>query len=216
MAERDRLITTRPDDVLALQPEGRAAAGELLDTLLGWVARQAGYVVSAEAVIRPDGVTVTIDLDAPLRTAARLVQEDLCLMQAQGDEPVLTGAALCFPANWTLSEKIGRPMTRIHEPVQEYDADVVRRVQRLFDAIRPGQILWRANFNVWDHARLFSPKRETDPRAPTPARRYLRSERQTLRRLPMTGAVAFAIHTFIVPMDGLTMAERSGLVAAGR
>lgn len=216
MAERDRLIATRPGDVLALRPEGRGAADELLEMLTGWLSGQPGHAVSSRSVTRPDGVTVTLDRDDPLRTAGRLVQEDLCLMQQQGDEAVLTGAILCFPANWTLAEKIGRPMTRIHVPVHEYDAEVARRVQRLFDAIRPGQILWRANFNVWDHARLFSPKREADPRDPTPARRFLRSERQTLRRLPVSGAVVFAIHTFLVPMERLSDDERAGLVVAGR
>lgn len=216
MAERDRLIATHPDAVLALLPQGQAAAQELLETLSGWLSRQPGYRVDGGQVTRPDGVILPLDRGDPMRTAGRLVQEDLCLMQGQGAEAVLTGAALCFPANWTLAEKIGRPMTRIHGPVHEYDADIARRVQRMFDAIRPDQVLWRANFNVWDHARLFSPKPEAAPRAATPARRYLRSERQTLRRLPVSGAVVFAIHTFIVPMEGLTQAERDGLEAAGR
>jgi hypothetical protein len=213
MALRDDLIASRPADVLALQPEGRAAAGELLDTLLAWLATQPGHVVTGATVIRPDGVTVPVDRDDPLRTAGRLVQEDLCLMQAQGDEAVLTGAVLCFPASWTLAEKIGRPMTRIHDPVREYDADVARRVQRLIDAIRPGQVLWRANFNVWADARLFAPRRETDPRADRTNPRYLRSERQTLRRLPVSGAVVFAIHTFMIPLEQLPAAARSGLQA---
>ena len=60
----------------------------------------------------------------PLLTLGRLVQEDLCLMEPQGDEYDLTGAILCFPASWTLAQKIGRPMTGIHHPVEIYDDDL--------------------------------------------------------------------------------------------
>jgi hypothetical protein len=42
----------------------------------------------------------------------------------------------------------------------------------------------------------------------------VRSERQTLVRLPQTGAVLFAIHTYVVALDSLTPAERAGLETA--
>lgn len=215
MALRDRLIATQGGEVHAQLPQAQGAAEELLALLLEDLARTPGYTVTPADVTRPDGVTVPLG-GAPLLTAGRLVQEDLCLMQTEGDEAVLTGAILCFPSSWQLAEKIGRPMTRIHVPVAEYDADLARRVQRMFDAIRPGQVLWRANFNVYDSSELFHPRSESDPRQPATLRRYLRSERQTLRRLPVSEAVVFAIHTFLLPMERLTEAERAGLSAAGR
>ena len=33
---------------------------------------------------------------------------------------------MCFPAGWRLAEKAMRPLTAIHDPVPDYDADIAR------------------------------------------------------------------------------------------
>jgi dimethylamine monooxygenase subunit A len=215
MAERDRLIATDPDAVHALLPQAAPAADELFDVVLAKLARTPGYRVGAGDVLRPDGVTVRLDRAAPLLTLGRLVQEDLCLMERAGDEHALTGAILCFPASWTLAQKIGRPMTGIHVPVDPYNADVARRVQRLFDAIRPEQALWRGNALVYDDPTLHQPRPEGVHRPRPENGVYLRSERQCLFRLPRTKAVVFTIHTYVVQIEDLEPDARAGLAAAG-
>lgn len=213
MAERDRLLADAPERVQALLPEGRAAAGELYDAVLARLAWDEGYSVRPDAVLRPDGVTVPLDRDAPMLTLGRLVQEDLCLLEARGDEHVLTGAVLCFPASWTLAQKIGRPLTGIHVPVAGYAGDLARRVQRMFDAIRPEQALMRYNALLYADPTLHQPRREEEVRTRPPASEkvFLRSERQCLLRLPRTGAVLFSIHTFVVRVADLTADQRKGL-----
>lgn len=215
MAERDRLIAERPALVHDLLPEGRAAADELYRAVLGKLRQDAGYRVGADAVLRPDGAEVALDPDAPLLTLGRLVQEDLCLMQQRGDEHVLTGAMLCFPASWTLAQKIGKPLTGIHVPVPHYDDGMARRVQRLFDAIRVGQPLMRFNALIYDDPVLHQPRTEGTARPRPVEKIYLRSERQCLMRLPQTQAVVFSIHTYVVRIASLTEAEREGLAAVG-
>ena len=215
MAERDARLALQRDAVHALMPEAEEAAAELLALLLQRLADVPGYEVTDRAVRRPDGVQVAINAAAPLETAGRLVQEDLCILQAQGGEHVLTGAVLCFPASWTLAEKIGRPMTGIHAPVAHYTPDMARRVQRLFDAIRPEQALWRMNALVYDDPELFQPRPEGTARPRPTQRLYLRSERQCLLRLPRTGAVVFTIHTYLVRLEDLAPEARDALEAAG-
>jgi len=208
MALRDRLIADRPGLVHALLPEGRAAAAELYATVLDRLHHLAGFGIDKTVINRPDGVSVPLDPDQPLLTLGRLVQEDLCLLQDTGDEYQLTGAILCFPASWTLAQKIGRPLTAIHDPVPAYDADLARRVNRMFAGIRPEQPLWRMNFLTYDDFTLHQPRREGEAR-PRPADHgYIRSERQCLLRLPVSGAVVFSIHTYVVtaaavPVDAL-------------
>ena len=92
---------------------------------------------------------------------------------------------------------------------------VEKRVQRLFDALRPGQVLWRANAHLYGDPTLFSPRTEADPRpyVDLSAARFVRSERQTLRRLPESGAVLFGIHTLMVPVDCLDPDQRDTLVS---
>ena len=215
MAERDRLLREAPERVHALRPAALPAARELLDHALTALADAPGYALAPDAVTRPDGVRVALDRAAPLMTLGRLVQEDFCLLHRPegADEHVLTGAVLCFPAGWTLAEKMDRPLTRIHAPVRSYDDAAARRVQRLFDGLRPGQGLWRVNGVLDADPALHQPLTEAERHhAPVSARqpgRYFRSERQTLLRLPETGAVAFSIHTIVMDAAALTEAERA-------
>ena len=210
MAERDRLIAATPDTVHALLPEAEAAADELLDMALDRLARMPGFAFGRDGVRRPDGAVVALDRAAPLLTLGRLVQEDLCLLQRGAEEHRLTGAILCFPASWTLAEKIGRPLVGIHDPVPEYGPRIATSVQRMFDRIRVGTPMFRANALDYDDPDLHQPRREGEARPRPLARTYVRSERQTLMRLPRTGAVVFAIHTHVVRLADLDPAVRVG------
>ena len=194
LAEKARLIAGDRDRVIATLPGAEAAAEELLDLVLADLPLH-GFTVG-QGVTRPDGTTVPIRRDDPLATIATLIQEDVCIHQKQGDEHVLTAAQVCFPSSWTLAEKIGRPLTRIHQPVAHYDGNIAARVQRMFDMVGTDRILWRANLLRHHDPALFHAYTEANPRPPgRPDSPFLRSERQTLRRLPRTGAVVFTIHT---------------------
>ncbi|GAB1363730.1 DUF3445 domain-containing protein [Rhodobacter sp.] len=214
MAERERLIDEVPEVVHALLPEGRAAAEELYSVVLDRLTRMEGFRVGAASVLRPDGVEVALDPAQPLITLGRLVQEDLCLMEQEGDEHRLTGGILCFPASWSLTQKVGRALVSIHDPVAPYDDSVAKRVQRLFDAIRPGQPLWRMNFLTYDDHVLHQPRSEGQRRPRPTGHFFVRCERQCLLRLPVTRAVVFTIHTYVVLAETLTEAEQAALMAA--
>lgn len=200
MEERRKLLAARRDTVLALDPQARPAAQELLNAVLADLAARADHVVTEGQVQRPDGMTVTLDRDDPMGTLGHLVQQDLCIMERRGDEHVLTAAVLCFPASWTLEEKFMRPLTGIHVPVDSYDDSMARRVQRLFDGVQVGRPLWRFNALWYADPTLHQPRREADRRPERGAEdaRYLRTERQSLLRLPQTGAVVFGIHTSVL------------------
>ncbi|PCH66682.1 MAG: hypothetical protein COC12_12645 [Rhodobacteraceae bacterium] len=195
MGERDRLLRDHRPDVLAMDQDARPAAQELLDLVLGLAFPGAGAQVT-----RPDGVQVVIDRDDPLGTLGRLIQEDLCILQKTDDVHVMTGAVLCFPASWTLAEKFMAPLIGIHASVQGYDAGIAARVQRLFDGVQAGRPLWRFNALWYEDATLYQPRSINDPETVHDAENagYLRSERQSILRLPQTGAVVFSIHTYVL------------------
>lgn len=203
MAERARLLAERRDTVLAMDAAARPAALELLDAVLTVLKTRADHMVGAGQVRRPDGVDIAIDRDDPMGTLGHLVQQDLCLMEKRGEEHVLTAAVLCFPASWTLEEKFLRPLTGIHVPVDSYDDQMARRVQRLFDGVQVGRPLWRFNALWYVDPGLHQPRRENDRRPERGAQEanYLRTERQSILRLPQTGAVVFGIHTSVIARD---------------
>lgn len=210
MAARDYLIAERPAAVHAVADAARPAAAELLALVLAHLDGVPGYAREGEAMRRPDGVLVPLDGE-PLVVAGRLVQEDLVLLERPegGDEHVLTGAILCFPSNWTLAEKFGKGLVRIHLPVERYDESIARRVQRLFDAIRPEAPIMRANLLLYSDPALFNPRHEFARHTPDPgAAEFVRVERQTLLRLPETRAVVFSIHTYMVRPADLTPEQR--------
>jgi dimethylamine monooxygenase subunit A len=199
LAEKARLIAERRDMVLRVLSGAEAAVDEVLEFALANLAQRPDFRVSGRSVTRPDGETVQLRQDEPLVTLSRLIQEDLCILERRGEEHVLTAALLCFPAAWTLSEKIGHPLTRIHVPVPVYDDGIARRVQRLFDGVQVGRPLWRANLLRYDVPDLYQPYTEAQRRkVGAPDSPYERSERQTVLRLPRTGAVVFAIHTTVI------------------
>lgn len=199
VALRRRLLAERPGDVYAQTAGGLAAARKFAHMALADLPD--GFSRTGDSVVCPDGAQVPMDWDAPLFSLGQILQQDVCILEKQGPEHVLTGAVLCFPASWTLAQKIGRPLIQIHNPVPEYDAGIARRVQRLFDGVRDGRPMWRANALRYDDPQLYQPRTEADPRPISSENAgFFRSERQTVLRIPQSGAVAFVIHTYVVTL----------------
>ena len=211
MALRDALIEREADRVIGQLKIAAQAVEELYDFTLSHL--PGGFARGQGHITRPDGVRVALDPARPLHTLGRLVQEDLCLMQDDGaGEHMLSAAVLCFPAGWTLAEKLGRPLMRMHKPVEKYTDDLGKRVQRLMEGVRVESPLWRANAHH-SRAPLFNPLREDAPKdtAEQGEMPFIRSERQCLIRLPVSRAVLFSIHTYLVRPEALTPDQAAAL-----
>lgn len=212
MAYRDHLISTRRSQVFKCLGEAGTGARELLDEILAALSLDSGYQVGSGRVVRPDGIIVRLDEDHPLVIAGRLVQQDWCLMAEPdaGGEHWLAGAVLCFPASWLLEEKIGLPLTSIHIPVDSYTDRIARGVQRVFDVLQEGRILYRANYLKYSDPDLFQPRSMNNrrDRSRIADRMWLRIERQTLRKLNKSGCVAFGIHTIVCPRESVADWDR--------
>ena len=202
MAERERLINDFEQDVICLEPKTLFAAQELLDFVLRFLPRLGGFIKTADHIICPDGRQVVISYTNPLASIGRLVQNDFCLLIKKDEEHILSGAILCFPASWSLEEQFLRPLSIIHTPIAAYDSNVARRVQRLFDGVKPNRPIWRHNELYYDKPDLYQPRKTTNrrPILKEADRRFLRSERQVIFRLPRSNAVIFSIHTHVLKM----------------
>jgi hypothetical protein len=159
----------------------------------------------------PDGLicrfnNTTQTWDDPENTLLRAswcVQEDLCLLQPKNDSYSLTAASLCAPSYWRLLEKIGQPLDRIHAPVPGYTEQLSKKLNRFFQHIKVDRPVWRGNWSVVTSERLYQPGNEESESVAAPEhiphRCFIRTERQTLRRMPVTGAVLFTIKVQIKP-----------------
>ncbi|HXP30213.1 MAG TPA: DUF3445 domain-containing protein [Stellaceae bacterium] len=226
LAEKRALLAERHGEVFAALPAAAAPASELLALLAAHLPRHHPEIFRREndrLFNRANGEDWDLtrgDLH-PLDLAGRLVQEDLCLLEAASDSYRLIGATLCSPSRWRLAEKIGRPLAAIHAPVPGYGAALARPVDRFFAHLKPGKLVWRLNWGVLDDPAPFQPV--AAPAASITAEKagellWLRVERQTLRRLVATGAVVFAIRTHITPLAAAIRmpADAADLAAAIR
>ena len=217
MARRARLIAERPEDVIAQGSGTEDALAELLATVLAALPAL-GFSVAADQVTCPDGRVVPLDRSDILHTLGHILQQDLCVHQKPdgAEEHHLTAAVLCFPASWRLAEKIGRPLSQVHTPVDVYDDRMAQRVQRMFDAMPTDRLLWRGNALLYADPELHQPRSADHRRRPPGGRDrvWMRSERQVLRKLPRTGAVVFAIHTFVLPVEALSADQQASLAAS--
>jgi hypothetical protein len=209
MATRRELLDQRRHDVFAAVPGSEVARGEALELVAGALAAHYPQWFSRAGTMLHNRLTgESWDLAAPpidpLEVAGRLVQEDLCVIDIRSDVPRLAAAVLCFPSRWRLSEKLGGPLAEVHGPVPLYADRLARPVDRFMRHLKADRIACRLNWSVLDDPALFQPDgkwRTEGGEGITPAnagdRLYLRVERQTLRRLPTSGAVLFGIRVHV-------------------
>ena len=210
MAYRDYLISEKRSKVYQLNNKEKLSSKELLGSILKILKNNSNYKILSDSVQRPDGKVILLNEDEPLITAGRIVQEDLLILNwdTKIQEHVLSGGILCFPALWTLEEKMNKPLSRIHKPVLSYDKKITKIVQRMFDNLRINQPIWRANWYLYENPELFSPLSEkfshTTRKDFFEGNFWVRVERQTLMRLPDSKSIIFGIHTYVVNKEKLT------------
>lgn len=192
-ARKDLLMAIRREMVWAATAGSGPAQAEAL------------ALVEASLGRRVEGSSV-----GPLYAAARAVPDDLCLMEKRDGQWRLTALSLCAGSFFTAEAVIGRSLAQLHEPVTGFAERFLVRVQRIFDGLRPDLILERRNWTVLNSAELHTPtsapiRARIEEIRPSEAAEvlHLRVERQTLRRLPRTGAVIFTIRVWLAPLASL-------------
>lgn len=165
--------------------------------------------------------------DAPLIAASLLVQEDLILMRRDESGWRLVAGSLCFPSSWSLVEKFGKPLHQIHEPVPGFGpgtrpADLI---DRMFDGLQ-GQAVERYNWSIQAGDALYHPLSNVeriDRATSRPSRftggdfgaeAFIRVERQTLRKLPLSRDILFTIRIYLDPLAVLARHPHRAALAA--
>ncbi len=189
------LRRTHREEVFATTPGAAPAELEAEGLILEWLGRHG----------RSAGRTLPSSPLHPLEAAALTVPEDLCLMLERDGRYVLGAASVSFPSHWRLAQKMGHTLAAIHRPVHHYADDLASKVDTFFARLAPERPVLRRNVSVHDHEELHRPEppEDYDQLRPTIDQLWVRSERQTLLRLPRTGAVLFTIKTQQCPISRL-------------
>ncbi|QFZ26288.1 hypothetical protein EJF18_20187 [Clavispora lusitaniae] len=222
----DRL-KEKGDEVHGTYPEARDAAFELLDefwsylpnrypTLFRQLDSGLENLLTGERFIFRNCNRDEIKED-PMVMAALMVQDDLAIM-VEGSDGVyyLKAGAIILPGFWRFKDKVGMPLHAIHTSgdVPKYQEKLHGGMAKFFTRLTCDKPVIRNNYFIqtdsdlgWSSS-IGDEKSEvvgwnTAKPAVKPEQLYYRSERQSLRRLPKTGAVVFTIRTYFVPMAEL-------------
>jgi hypothetical protein len=140
--------------------------------------------------------------DHPVVAAARLVQEDLCVL-VRSDVWRLQAACVCFPSRWNLASKLGTTLDDIHRPVPIYDVELSRPTNAFFERLKPDRSFWRLNWTLIDSPALHQPTSARHSPHGDLGDWFFRVERQTLRRLAKSGAIVFTIRNYVASAKDL-------------
>lgn len=154
----------------------------------------------------------------PLWQLSDLVQEDFMLLEEVDGHQTITAASNAYSSSGRLVASVGRDVRWAHQPVPDLTAIHGSRIDRILASVHEDALSARFNWQLTPLATVFFPE---DPHAANnaaltsvsaqlakdpslaPSLLHMRVERQTLRRLPATRAVAFSIHTYSDPLSSL-------------
>ncbi len=214
--EKRRLYATETEHVLAFVDGSGQAQQEVLDMLVAHLPQRFPQTYGRTGTVI-DILQGRFQIDVgqpgqnPLAVAAQLVQEDLLLMRHSPEGWRLVAASLCFPSAWILREKIGKPLHAIHRPVPGFGQQSRNDglINRMFDNLWPERPVMRWNWSLYGEAKLYYPavnnhiKNRFGP-GNIAENVVLRIERQTLRKLPISGDIIFTVRIHLNPIEVLS------------
>lgn len=233
LAEKRRLYATHPQKVFVAEHGTEEAQAEVLALLEAHLAEHfpEKFEKCADAIVSADHPTAdnrALKALPPLWRASLLVQEDLILMRRGEDGWRLAAGSLCFPSSWSLTEKFGKPLDRIHEPVPGFGpgSRPAQLIGRMFDGLQ-GQAVERYNWSIQADNALYHPMSNVEridratnrptrfPDGDVRAHAFIRVERQTLRKLPVSRDILFTIRIHLDPLRVLARhPDRTALAAS--
>ncbi|KAK2801547.1 hypothetical protein FQN51_005254 [Onygenales sp. PD_10] len=220
-ADKARRIAERADKCCMTAPEAVDGVIELLEELTSYLPQRYPTLFKRT----PTGLTNLLTNESfnttsrplpedPMITCARLIQDDLALMYEKPDgQYYLLAGAILLAGFWRLSDKFGMPLSEIHTSgdVPQFKTKLEKGMINFFRRIKPADPVLRNNYFIqvddelpWSHSigdeDSDSVSWSTAQKNKAIEHHYFRSERQSLRRLPRSGAVVFTIRTYFEPI----------------
>ncbi|KAH9205895.1 hypothetical protein DL95DRAFT_316654 [Leptodontidium sp. 2 PMI_412] len=155
----------------------------------------------------------TQDLD-PVRILENIghtIDEDLFFLMEEenSSDPkyVLEGYVCVNPGGFNPASKLGKRLADIHGPVPNYGEKMEMSMDRFFKRLEVGQYVKRHNWTINTNEELFQSgigenhahegDKVEELKSIDVGKTFLRSERQTLHRLPSSRAIVFGFKTYL-------------------
>jgi hypothetical protein len=223
MCAKRRRLSSSPELFYRTLPDSLGAQRELRRMVIAHLLEEHGAVFTiSNGTLRCAGGDHPWDPNdesiEPLRQLSDFVQEDFMLVEELDGRQTITAAANAYSSSGRLVASVGHNVGWAHDPVPDLTPTLGSRIDRILASIHVDAPCARFNWQLTPVSSIFFP---ADPRSENnaalravnaqlskdpslaPSLLHMRVERQTLRRLPESGAVAFSIHTYSDPLSSL-------------
>ncbi|KAJ5104553.1 hypothetical protein NUU61_001900 [Penicillium alfredii] len=213
IAQRKDLFATNGKAVLDALPGSELACKEMMEMALQFIcARYPQYFTLEDNRMlhnRILGTEQDIRAKHPLGVLLDNVPEDFAVMMRDDvtGSYFLRAAVICSAMGWNVATKIGRPLHEIHAPIPDYKEKMQFSMERFFTKMPTEKPIQRASWGLEMGEPLYMA-----PGDPQEQHRLsqdpdlsikdcsLRVDWQTLRRLPLSGAMVFNFKALFTPI----------------
>lgn len=212
--ERKELYEKHGKAVLDYMPGSQIACKELMEMCLQFVCARYPHYFSLSAdkgMLYNSLLGTETDLKAthPLHTLLENIPEDFAIMLRDPKDGFyyFRAGVICSSLGWNVGTKIGMQLKEIHAPIPDYKEKMQLSMDRFFAKFPTDRPIQRGSWGLEVDEPLFMPPGDPHEahrltQSPTLdlSRIHLRVDWQTLRRLPVSGAIIFNFKALFTPV----------------
>ncbi|KAF2086487.1 hypothetical protein K490DRAFT_74428 [Saccharata proteae CBS 121410] len=213
--QRQEIFAKVGHRVLNGLPGSELACKELMEMCLQFIcARYPQYFrLDLEKMVLYNGILKTethIKKEHPLRVILDNIPEDFGIMLRDPTNGYyfLRAGLICSSLGWDLGSKMGMRLDEIHQPIPDYKEKMQKSMDRYFAKKAVDKPIQRGSWGLEVDEPLYMPPgdphekyREFQEAGLELNRLNLRVDWQTLRRLPLSGAVIFNFKALFTPIE---------------
>ncbi|KAK2060750.1 hypothetical protein LY76DRAFT_540374 [Colletotrichum caudatum] len=213
IAHRQELYVKHGEDVLACLPGSELACKKLMEMAIQFVCARYPNQFNRDGNILVNnilGTTTDLSETEPLVVLLNNIPEDFAVMirDHETGRYVLRAGVVCSAVGWKIGEKMGMGLPVIHEAVPDYKEKMQFSMDRFFTKMPTNKPIQRGSWGLEMGQPLYLPSddpefahRQAQRPDLKPEDIYLRVDWQTLRRLPLSGAVVFNFKALFTPLN---------------
>ncbi|KAF2144075.1 uncharacterized protein K452DRAFT_246230 [Aplosporella prunicola CBS 121167] len=213
--QRQDLFAKHGKRVLDSLPGSELACKELMEMCLEFLcARYPHYfrLDKCEMIFHNDILRTQSNLkqEHPLHTILNNIPEDfgITLRDDKTGYYYLRAGVICSSLGWDLGVKLGMRLDEIHQPIPDYKEKMRFSMDRYFAKKPTDKAIQRGSWGLEVDEPLYMPAgdphekyREVQDPSLDISRMHLRVDWQTLRRLPLSGAIVFNFKALFTPVE---------------
>jgi hypothetical protein len=214
IAERRELYRKHGGKVLDYLPGSELACKELMEMCLQFYCARYPTLFSLDSekqIFRNKLTKENTDIKSmhPLKVILHNVPEDFAIVLRNEEDGLyyFRAGVICSSLGWNVSTKIGMPLKDIHKPIPDYKEKMSFSMDRYFSRMETNKPIQRGSWGLEVGSPLFMPPgdpheklREVQDKDLTVEDCNLRVDWQTLRRLPLSGAIVFNFKALFTPV----------------